>query len=50
VLIILMGVLHSMQIIPVIKPEGAVLNKQVIERIVHTIFEGPRAKEIKEQA
>ncbi|MDO9111506.1 MAG: TetR/AcrR family transcriptional regulator [Desulfatirhabdiaceae bacterium] len=49
VLIILMGVLHSMQIIPVIKPEGAVLNKQVIERIVHTVFDGPREKEIKEQ-
>jgi AcrR family transcriptional regulator len=49
VLIILMGVLHSMQIMPVIKPEGAVLNKQVIERIIHTIFDGPREKEIKEQ-
>jgi hypothetical protein len=49
VLIILMGILHSMQIIPVIKPEGQVLNNQVIERIVHTVFDGPREKEIKEQ-
>ncbi|MGD9973721.1 MAG: TetR/AcrR family transcriptional regulator [Desulfatirhabdiaceae bacterium] len=42
VLVILMGVLHSLQVIPVIKPDGIVLSERFVEGIVHTIFDGPK--------
>ncbi|MFZ3047609.1 MAG: TetR/AcrR family transcriptional regulator [Desulfatirhabdiaceae bacterium] len=42
VLVILLGVLHSLQVILILKPDGVILSEGFIQQIVHTIFDGPK--------
>ncbi|WP_156915708.1 TetR/AcrR family transcriptional regulator [Desulfatirhabdium butyrativorans] len=41
-ILLLLGFLHSMQAIVVLKPQGIVLDEQVIERVIHTILNGAK--------